>query len=87
MLSPGLMATRRHRNAKSKFSFRAFYISTLLLCALALVSLVTTQAARYKNGDQYGIVQRRAVAELDTSRLLKRDEEVSHNDKPLRNDC
>ncbi|KFY65367.1 hypothetical protein V497_01414 [Pseudogymnoascus sp. VKM F-4516 (FW-969)] len=61
--------------AKSKFSFRSFYISTLLLCTFALVSLVATQAARYKNGDQYGIVQRRAVAELDTNRLLKRDEE------------
>ncbi|KFY30904.1 hypothetical protein V493_01572 [Pseudogymnoascus sp. VKM F-4281 (FW-2241)] len=70
------MATsRQRRRAESKFSFRAFYISTLLLCAFALVSLVTTQAARYKNGDQYGIVQRRAVAELDTNRLLKRDEE------------
>ncbi|KFX88909.1 hypothetical protein V490_07349 [Pseudogymnoascus sp. VKM F-3557] len=70
------MATPRHRRmAKSKFSFRSFYISTLLLCTFALVSLVATQAARYKNGDQYGIVQRRAVAELDTNRLLKRDEE------------
>jgi sodium/potassium/calcium exchanger 6 len=73
--------------AKSKFSFRSFYISTLLLCTFALVSLVATQAARYKNGDQYGVVQRRAVAELDTNRLLKRDEEVSYDDKPLKDDC
>lgn len=88
MLRPRVMATsREHRRAKSKFSFRSFYISTLLLCALALVGLVTTQAARYKNGDQYGIIQRRAVAELDTSRLHKRDEEVSHNDEPLKDDC
>ncbi|OBT61594.1 hypothetical protein VE03_08921 [Pseudogymnoascus sp. 23342-1-I1] len=76
MLSPGLMATSRpHQRARSRFSFRSFYISTLLLCAFALVSLVTTQAARYRNGDQYGIVQRRAVAELDINRLHKRDEE------------
>ncbi|ELR06249.1 hypothetical protein VC83_05008 [Pseudogymnoascus destructans] len=76
MLSLGLMATStQHRRARSKFSFRSFYISTLLLCAFALVSLVATQVARYKNGDQYGIVQRRAVAELDANRLLKRDEE------------
>ncbi|KFY38736.1 hypothetical protein V494_04222 [Pseudogymnoascus sp. VKM F-4513 (FW-928)] len=76
MLSPGLMATSiQHRRAKPKFSFRSFYISTLLLCAFALVSLVATQAARYKNGDQYGVLERRAVAELDTNRLLKRDKE------------
>ena len=85
MLSPELMATsRQHRRARAKFSFRSFYISTLLLCTFALVSLVTTQVARYKNGDQYGIVQRRAVADLDTNRLLKRDEEVSNGDKLLR---
>ncbi|KFY18314.1 hypothetical protein V491_04791 [Pseudogymnoascus sp. VKM F-3775] len=76
MLSRRLMATpRQPRRAMSKFSFRAFYISTLLLCTFALVSLVTTQTARYKHGNQYGAVQRRAVAELDANRLLKRDEE------------
>lgn len=71
------------RRVKSKYSFRAFYISTLLLCAFALLGLASSQVARYKNGDQYGIVQRRAVAEFDSERLLKTDEEVSGGDEPL----
>lgn len=63
------------RRKSKKYSFRAFYISTLLLCALALLSLATTQVSRYRNGDQYGVAQRRALAGLDGKRLHKRDEE------------
>lgn len=62
--------------SRTKFSFRAFYISTIILCALALFSLGTTQYSRYTNGEQHGVLQRRAVAALDLHRLVKRDEEV-----------
>src|SRR5690349_9194126 len=82
MLSFGSMSLSRElRRAKPKFSFRSFYVSTLLLCAFALVSLVSVQTSRYLNGDRYGITQKRVIAELDGNRLVKRDEEVGHEDK------
>jgi len=47
------------------------------------LSLVSTQVSRYRNGDQYGIAQKRALAALDGKRLFKRDEEVSDVDGKL----
>jgi sodium/potassium/calcium exchanger 6 len=49
----------------------------LLLSAFAVLSLIADQSAKYRHGGQYGVAQRKAVAELDAMRLLKRDEEVS----------
>jgi sodium/potassium/calcium exchanger 6 len=63
-------------NPQRKFRFRAFYITVLCLSLFAVVSLVADQSARYHHGAQYGEAQRRALEELDTTRLVKRDEEV-----------
>lgn len=60
-------------------SFRAFYITILIISALAIFSLVADQAARYRHGVEYGVAQRRALAELDPLRKVKRDEEVWNN--------
>jgi hypothetical protein len=65
------------RRPRARLSFRAFYISILLISVFAVFSLITEQTLRFHHGLQYGIAQRRAVAELDPMRLLKRDEEVS----------
>ncbi|KAH8591296.1 Sodium/calcium exchanger protein-domain-containing protein [Bisporella sp. PMI_857] len=56
-------------------SFRAFYITILILSLLALVTLVADQTARYRHGPDYGLAQRRALVQLDPTRLIKRDEE------------
>jgi hypothetical protein len=61
--------------AKSKF-FRTFYITIFLISAFAAFSIVADRGARYFQGDQYGVTQRRALAELDVTRLLKGYEEV-----------
>jgi sodium/potassium/calcium exchanger 6 len=60
-----------------RFRFRAFYITVLAISLFAVLSLVADQSARYRHGAQYGVAQRRALAELDVHRLVKRDEEVS----------
>ncbi|KAI9734095.1 MAG: hypothetical protein M1818_007033 [Claussenomyces sp. TS43310] len=60
---------------KAKFSFRAFYITSCLISAFAVLSLAADQVARYRYGDQYGVTQSMAAAELDVARLVKRDEE------------
>ncbi|KAK0126375.1 hypothetical protein ONS95_007981 [Cadophora gregata] len=57
------------------FRFRAFYITVLCLALLAVISLVADQSARYRHGPQYGVAQRRALEQLDSTRLVKRDEE------------
>lgn len=59
--------------------FRAFYITILIISALAIFSLVADQAARYRHGIHYGVAQRRALAELDPLRKVKRDEEVRND--------
>jgi hypothetical protein len=61
--------------AKSKY-FRTFYITIILVSAYAAFSIVADRSARYFQGDSYGATQRRALAELDVDRLLKRDVEV-----------
>ncbi|KAI6712160.1 hypothetical protein JHW43_005291 [Diplocarpon mali] len=58
-----------------KFRFRAFYTTVLCLSLLAVLSLVADQSARYRYGMHYGATQRRALAELDVNRLVKRDQE------------
>ncbi len=59
-----------------KFRLRAFYVTVLCLSLFAAISLVADQTARYRHGVQYGLAQRRALEELDITRLVKRDEEV-----------
>lgn len=70
------MTMSRGLRRRAKFSFRAFYLSTLIVCALALFTLGKSQYSLYTNGAQHGEMQRRAVAALDPHRLIKRDEEV-----------
>jgi sodium/potassium/calcium exchanger 6 len=65
----------RGPRAKSKF-FRTFYITIFLISAYAAFSIVADRSARYFQGHRYGVAERRALAELDITRLLKRDEEV-----------
>jgi hypothetical protein len=69
--------TQEFRARRPRLSFRSFYISVLIVSVLAVASLVADQAARYRYGTQYGVVQRQQIAALDPSRLFKRDEEVS----------
>jgi hypothetical protein len=64
------------RQKRPKLSFRAFYITVLLISAFALITFVADQGARYTRGAQYGAAQRRALEHRDITRLLKRDEEV-----------
>lgn len=64
--------------AKSKF-FRTFYITIFLISAFAAFAIVADRGARYFQGGRYGVTQRRALAELDVTRLLKRAEEVCIN--------
>lgn len=64
------------RARRSKYSFRAFYITVLLIASFAVISLVADQSARYRYGVQYGVAQKRALANLDGTRFVKRDEEV-----------
>lgn len=47
---------------------------------MTVLSLVAHQSAKYGQGKQYGVAQRRALDKLDSSRLVKRDEEV---ERPL----
>ncbi|APA06553.1 hypothetical protein sscle_02g013230 [Sclerotinia sclerotiorum 1980 UF-70] len=60
---------------RSKYSFRAFYLTTLIISSLAVISLVADQSAKYRHGSQYGVAQKRALDALDSGRLVKRDEE------------
>ncbi|CAG8972401.1 hypothetical protein HYALB_00007155 [Hymenoscyphus albidus] len=65
----------RARRPRSKLSFRAFYVTVLLISAFAVISLVAEQTARHRHGSEYGAAQRRALASLDSGRLYRRDEE------------
>jgi sodium/potassium/calcium exchanger 6 len=58
------------------YRFRAFYLTILCISLFTIASLGTDWAARYRHGTQYGTAQRRALEELDITRLVKRDEEV-----------
>jgi hypothetical protein len=66
--------------AKSKF-FRTFYITIFLISAFAAFSIVADRSTRYFQGDQYGVTQNRALAEVDVIRLLKRHEEVCEDSR------
>ncbi|KUJ22600.1 uncharacterized protein LY89DRAFT_777678 [Mollisia scopiformis] len=63
------------RTLHRKFRFQAFYITVLCLCLFTVISLVADQSAKFRHGTQYGVAQRRALEELDVTRLVKRDEE------------
>lgn len=62
--------------SRTRFDFRAFYVSTLILCALALFSLGRSQYSLYMNGEQNGVLQRRALEALASHRLHMRDEDL-----------
>lgn len=68
---PSATALRR-----SKYSFRALHITIVVISAIAVLSLVADQTARYRHGDNYGIAQKRALLVLDPGRVVKLDEEV-----------
>lgn len=61
---------------RSKYNFRAFYLTILIISSIAVISLVADQIAKYRYGFQYGMAQKRALDALDSRRLVKRDEEV-----------
>jgi solute carrier family 24 (sodium/potassium/calcium exchanger), member 6 len=65
----------RGRRAKAKY-FATFYVTICLISAFAVLSLVTSLNTRYIQGQQYGVAQRRAIAELDVSWLARKDREV-----------
>lgn len=64
------------RTSHRRYSFRAFYVTIVLISAFAVLSLVTDQLTRYRHGAQYGVAQKRALA--DVTRLQKKDEEVQN---------
>jgi hypothetical protein len=59
----------------SKF-LRTFCTTIFLISAFAALSIVADRSARYFQGGQYGVTQKRAPVELDVTRLVKRDKEV-----------
>ncbi|KAE8447479.1 hypothetical protein EG329_010752 [Mollisiaceae sp. DMI_Dod_QoI] len=63
------------RPSQRKYRFQAFYITVLCMCLFTVISLVADQTAKFHHGAQYGLAQRRALEELDITRLVKRDEE------------
>jgi sodium/potassium/calcium exchanger 6 len=74
MLQTTSNAVPTRRTVHRRYSFRAFYLTVALISAFAVLSLVTDQFSRYRHGAQYGVAQKRALA--DVTRLFKRDEEV-----------
>jgi len=70
------MTPRRPTVRPQYRSFRAFYITVVVLSFFAIISLLADQATRYRHGLNYGAAQRRALDQLDVARLIKRDEEV-----------
>ncbi|KAI9818217.1 MAG: hypothetical protein M1827_000842 [Pycnora praestabilis] len=70
---------RMHR--KRKYSARAFYISILVISAIAVLSLIADSAAQYRSGPDYTSLRTRGVfapAELQRPGLRKRDGECRH---------
>ncbi|KAF4635460.1 hypothetical protein G7Y89_g2637 [Cudoniella acicularis] len=65
-------AATGHR--KPRLSFRAFYITVLLISAFAAISFLADQTAKYTHG-QNGAALRRTVEGQDVRQLFKRDEE------------
>ncbi|PQE20863.1 sodium calcium exchanger protein [Rutstroemia sp. NJR-2017a BBW] len=65
------------RPTRSKYNFRAFYLTILFISFLAVISLVADQSARYRHGSEYGVAQKRALAALDgnLTESLRKDEE------------
>ncbi|PQE19972.1 sodium calcium exchanger protein [Rutstroemia sp. NJR-2017a BVV2] len=63
------------RPTRSKYNFRAFYLTILFISFLAVISLVADQSARYRHGSEYGVAQKRALAALDSTESLRKDEE------------
>lgn len=84
MSNTSIVPHRANRPRPKYRSFRSFYITVLILSLFAVVSLVADQAARYRQGTQYGLAQKRALEQLDPGRLVKRDIEVTHSQKILR---
>ena len=66
----------RTRRSTGIYKFRAFYLTILCISLFTIASLGADWVARYRHGTQYGAAQRRALEELDITRLVKRDEEV-----------
>ncbi|KAH6671209.1 Sodium/calcium exchanger protein-domain-containing protein [Halenospora varia] len=75
MRQPPTQAAVTRAHQRPKFSFRAFYITVLLISAFAVFSLLADQTARFQLGSQYGVVQKRAIEDANVRRLFKRDEE------------
>jgi solute carrier family 24 (sodium/potassium/calcium exchanger), member 6 len=69
-------AAPTRRISHRRYSFRAFYLTVALISTFTILSLVADQFARYRHGAQYGVAQKRALA--DVTRLFKRDEEVHY---------
>jgi sodium/potassium/calcium exchanger 6 len=74
MLQTTSNAVPTRRINHRRYSFRAFYLTVALLSAFAVLSLVADQFARYRQGAQYGVAAKRALA--DVTRVFKKDEEV-----------
>lgn len=69
--------------SQRKFRFQAFYLTVLCICLFTVLSLLADQTAKFRHGVRYGVAQRRALEDLDITRLAKRDEEcrlVHHAD-------
>jgi len=76
MRQPPLSRVPPRRVSRPQYrSFRSFYITILILSALAIITLLADQVGRYHQGAQYGAAQLRALERLDATRLVKRDEE------------
>ncbi len=66
----------RQMQLPRKNGFRTFYLTILCISLLAVLSLVADQTGRYRYGVQYGSAQKRALEQLDVTRLVKREDEV-----------
>ena len=72
-----------HLPRKRNYSFRAFYITVLIISFLAVISVVADQGARYRYRVQSGVIERRSLEQL-AGVLSKRQENMEVQDATTR---
>lgn len=70
---PNAVPTRYRRQ---KFSFRAFYITVVLISCFAVFSIIATQTARYVQGAENGAISRRTLEGDGVPLLFEENKEV-----------
>ncbi|RDL36694.1 uncharacterized protein BP5553_06046 [Venustampulla echinocandica] len=72
---PNAVSTRYRRQ---KFSFRAFYITVVLISGFAVCSIIAAQTTRYIRGPGYEAIYRRTLEGNDVGPLLERGKECRY---------